>query len=301
MTDNQSLAHTKWECKYHVVWIPKYRKKKLFEGLRKELGPVLRELARLLQEPKALHAVRLSNKSSYPLSTAPALVMRDGRILAQGLMTYTAIGADGDLPITQAVEIGVKKQDKELKRVPNAETWQGREYGRVDLAGEITITNRRDQAVELVVVLGQAVVDVDEGAGHVAVRRVRVVGRELLGLLAGRGVDRHRGLLEREERPVDAPLAKGLDEVLLGLPDRAALRRAARDLDAAPARAGHAGAAPPAIRQRLEGAPPSGVAGVAGARVVVVAGDALQVTALALPADAGAAAGSAQGACAKAG
>lgn len=46
MTDSQSLAHTKWECKYHVVWIPKYRKKKLFGELRKELGPVLRELAR---------------------------------------------------------------------------------------------------------------------------------------------------------------------------------------------------------------------------------------------------------------
>ena len=46
MNDPQSLAHTKWECKYHVVWIPKYRKKKLFAGLRKELGPVLRELAR---------------------------------------------------------------------------------------------------------------------------------------------------------------------------------------------------------------------------------------------------------------
>jgi putative transposase len=46
MNDPQSLAHTTWECKYHVVWIPKYRKKKLFGELRKELGPVLRELAR---------------------------------------------------------------------------------------------------------------------------------------------------------------------------------------------------------------------------------------------------------------
>ena len=45
MNDFESLNHTKWECKYHVVWIPKYRKKKLFEELRKELGPVLRELA----------------------------------------------------------------------------------------------------------------------------------------------------------------------------------------------------------------------------------------------------------------
>ncbi|MCD6290541.1 MAG: IS200/IS605 family transposase [Anaerolineae bacterium] len=41
----QSLAHTRWDCKYHVVWIPKYRKKRLFVELRRELGPVLRELA----------------------------------------------------------------------------------------------------------------------------------------------------------------------------------------------------------------------------------------------------------------
>jgi putative transposase len=41
----RSLSHTKWECKYHIVWIPKYRKKRLFVELRQELGPVLRELA----------------------------------------------------------------------------------------------------------------------------------------------------------------------------------------------------------------------------------------------------------------
>ncbi len=45
MNDAQSLAHTRWECKYHVVWIPKYRRKKLFGEIRRELGPVLRELA----------------------------------------------------------------------------------------------------------------------------------------------------------------------------------------------------------------------------------------------------------------
>src|SRR5260221_6174700 len=45
MTEIKSLAHTTWECKYHVVWIPKYRKKKLFGDLRRELGAVLRELA----------------------------------------------------------------------------------------------------------------------------------------------------------------------------------------------------------------------------------------------------------------
>ena len=32
MTDYRSLNHTKWECKYHVVFIPKYRKKRIYEG-----------------------------------------------------------------------------------------------------------------------------------------------------------------------------------------------------------------------------------------------------------------------------
>jgi putative transposase len=41
----QSLRHTKWECKYHVVWIPKYRKKTLYLELRKYLGSTFRELA----------------------------------------------------------------------------------------------------------------------------------------------------------------------------------------------------------------------------------------------------------------
>ena len=45
MDNPESLSHTKWECKYHVVFIPKYRKKALFSELRRYLGPVFRRLA----------------------------------------------------------------------------------------------------------------------------------------------------------------------------------------------------------------------------------------------------------------
>ena len=45
MNDVESLSHTKWECKYHVVWIPKYRKKSLYVELRRYLGSTFRELA----------------------------------------------------------------------------------------------------------------------------------------------------------------------------------------------------------------------------------------------------------------
>jgi len=46
MNDASSLNHTRWECKYHIIWIPKYRKKALFGQLRQYLGQVLRDLAR---------------------------------------------------------------------------------------------------------------------------------------------------------------------------------------------------------------------------------------------------------------
>jgi putative transposase len=42
----ESLHHTKWECKYHLVWIPKSRKKVLYAQLRKDLGQILRGLAK---------------------------------------------------------------------------------------------------------------------------------------------------------------------------------------------------------------------------------------------------------------
>jgi len=40
-----SLNHSRWECKYHVIFIPKYRKKVIFGQIRSELGEVLRRLA----------------------------------------------------------------------------------------------------------------------------------------------------------------------------------------------------------------------------------------------------------------
>lgn len=45
MDEAESLSHTKWECKYHVVFIPKYRKKAIYKGLRNHLPEVFRRLA----------------------------------------------------------------------------------------------------------------------------------------------------------------------------------------------------------------------------------------------------------------
>jgi putative transposase len=45
MDERRSLNHTKWECKYHVIFIPKYRRKALYKELRRYLREVFRQLA----------------------------------------------------------------------------------------------------------------------------------------------------------------------------------------------------------------------------------------------------------------
>ncbi len=46
MNSVQSLSHSVWDCKYHIVWIPKCRRKVLYGQIRQNLGKVIRELAR---------------------------------------------------------------------------------------------------------------------------------------------------------------------------------------------------------------------------------------------------------------
>ena len=46
MQDINSLSHTKWNCKYHIVFAPKYRRKVFYEEKRLEIGKILRELCK---------------------------------------------------------------------------------------------------------------------------------------------------------------------------------------------------------------------------------------------------------------
>jgi len=42
----ESISHSKWDCKYHVVFVPKWRKKELYGKIRKFIGPVFHKMAR---------------------------------------------------------------------------------------------------------------------------------------------------------------------------------------------------------------------------------------------------------------
>lgn len=131
------------------------------------------ELARLYYAPKVMHAVRLTNKGALPFTTAPALILRAGRVLGQGMMTYTSPGAETDLPITTAVDIQVAKKETETKRTPNAMTFNNDAFLRIDLTGSVSLTNRLAQPVELEItryVLGN--VDAADHDGKVAMANV---------------------------------------------------------------------------------------------------------------------------------
>ena len=118
-----------------------------------------RELARLFNAPKVMHKIRLTNNSKFPLTTAPALLVRDGRVLAQGLMTYTPSGSSVDLSVTTALDFQCKKSEAEAKRTPNAMTENGNSYSRIDLSGKVMLSSHRAQPAEVEItryVLGAA-------------------------------------------------------------------------------------------------------------------------------------------------
>ena len=70
MDTTQSLCHSKWDCKYHVVWIPKCRRKVLYGRIRKQLSEYLHELARQ-KESKILEGHLCSDHIHMLISIPP--------------------------------------------------------------------------------------------------------------------------------------------------------------------------------------------------------------------------------------
>jgi len=123
-----------------------------------------RQIAQMLSQPSATHVLRITNTSEHPFTTAPALIMRDGRPLAQNMMRYTAKKAEVDLEVTKAVDIRVEASSKEGGRDERSLEWNGHTYARIDLTGLAEITNYKTKSITLEVtrfVLGLA-----DGASH---------------------------------------------------------------------------------------------------------------------------------------
>ena len=107
------------------------------------------EVARLLATPKAAHRIRLTNTGGAPLTTAPALLIKGDRVLAQAMMTYTPAGASVDIEITKAIDLQVAKSEQEIGRTPNALRWNSDWYAKVELKGTLKLTNYRKESSEV--------------------------------------------------------------------------------------------------------------------------------------------------------
>jgi len=136
MNDIQCLSHTKWDCKYHVVWIPKYWRKTLFRELRSNLVEVFHELARQKEskiieghlQPDHIHML-ISIPPKY--SVAQVIGYMKGKSAIHIARTYlgqrknfsgmsfwargyfvTTVGAD-----EETVRVYIRDQEKEDRRV----------------------------------------------------------------------------------------------------------------------------------------------------------------------------------------
>ena len=74
MKEYQSLSHTRWDCKYHVVFIPKRRKKAIFGALRRHLGGIFRELAQH-KEAEVVEGYLMPDHVHMCLSIPPKLAV----------------------------------------------------------------------------------------------------------------------------------------------------------------------------------------------------------------------------------
>ena len=143
MDNAESLSHTRWECKYHVVFIPKYRRKAIYTGLRRYLGEVFRKLAerkesRIEEGHLQLDHVHMliSIPPKYPVSQVIGFIKGKSAIhlarvygerkrnfagqhfWARGFFVST-VGRD-----EQIIREYIKKQEEEDKRLDQLNLWR---------------------------------------------------------------------------------------------------------------------------------------------------------------------------------
>ncbi|MEE9391284.1 MAG: hypothetical protein V3W41_02135 [Planctomycetota bacterium] len=128
---------------------------------------------RLPQAPKVEHRLRFSNNQSAPFTTGPALLLRKGMVIAQGMMTYTPPGARVDIALTAALNIQVRVDAEEIDRTPNALLLDDRHFEQYDIRGRIECHNRLNKTVKIEIkkfLLGE----VDSASDKASYRRLSV-------------------------------------------------------------------------------------------------------------------------------
>lgn len=72
MNDGSSLSHTRWNCKYQIVFVPKYRRKAIYGKLRAEIGTILRQLC-MYKNVEIIEAHAMKDHIHMLVKTPPKL------------------------------------------------------------------------------------------------------------------------------------------------------------------------------------------------------------------------------------
>ena len=139
MNEYESLSHTTWDCKYHVVFIPKCRRKTLYQELRRHLGEVFRRLA-LQKESKVEEGHLMPDHVHMLLSIPPKQVVGfiKGKSAIQMARVYgerkrnfvgqqfwargffvNTVGRD-----EEAIRAYIRNQEKEDQRLEQMNLWR---------------------------------------------------------------------------------------------------------------------------------------------------------------------------------
>lgn len=93
---SESLSHTTWECKYHIVFAPKYRRKEIYGKLRQDIGLILRELCKR-KEVEIIAAEACPNHIHLYVSMPPKLSVSSFMGYLKGKSTLLIFERHGNL------------------------------------------------------------------------------------------------------------------------------------------------------------------------------------------------------------
>lgn len=95
------------------------------------------------------HSISLTNSGSTPWTTAPALVISNGKPLSQDTLAYTAAGGRGIVKLTLATDVAVEREEIEVERKPRDLRRAGNDYDAVTIEGTLTIRSYKHDAITL--------------------------------------------------------------------------------------------------------------------------------------------------------
>ena len=93
------------------------------------------------------HALRLTNKTAIPWTTAPAETVTGGQVLGQDVIAYTPVGGEATLKITVAVDVKADQAEFERERQRDALNFRGWSYDRVTVDGKLSVHNLKQTQV----------------------------------------------------------------------------------------------------------------------------------------------------------